>query len=93
MDDIPLWLVNAVGVGAGLCSMASFIPQIAKIWRDRDASGVSLKMFSVTVAAFILWTIFGLLQHSWPIALSNAVCLLLSTTIVALRFKFGDGPD
>ena len=48
-------------------------------------------MFSVTVTAFVLWTIYGFLLGSWPIALSNAVCLCLSLAIVALRLKFGDG--
>ena len=34
----PALLVNAVGVGAALCSMTSFAPQLIKIWRERDAS-------------------------------------------------------
>lgn len=84
-------LVNVVGTLAGFCSMASFLPQILKIWRDRDASGVSLRMFAVTVTAFVLWTTFGALQGSWPIMLSNGVCLVLATIIVALRLKFKDG--
>lgn len=73
--------------------MASFVPQIIKIWRDRDASGVSLRMFGVTVTAFVLWTVFGVLQSSWPIILSNGVCLVLATIIVALRLKFKDGEE
>ena len=85
------WLINTIGVGAGLCSMARFVPQIVKIVRDRDASAVSLHMFAVTVTAFVLWTVFGLLQGSWPITLSNAVCLVLAATIMVLRLKFGDG--
>jgi len=81
-------LVNAVGVSAGLCSMASFIPQIMKILRERDASGVSLRMFAVTCTAFALWTLFGLLQQSWPIMVSNAICLLLASTVVVLRLRY-----
>jgi MtN3 and saliva related transmembrane protein len=81
------------GVAAGLCSMASFLPQIGKIVTSRSAEGVSLKMFAVTVTAFVLWTIYGLLLGSWPIALSNAVCLVLSLTIVVLRLRYGDGPQ
>lgn len=84
-------LVNAVGTLAGVCSMASFVPQILKIWRDRDASGVSLRMFGVTVAAFVLWTTFGALQGSWPIIVSNGVCLILAIVIVGLRLRFKDG--
>jgi MtN3 and saliva related transmembrane protein len=83
-------LINVVGTLAGLCSMASFVPQIIKIWRERDASGVSLRMFGVTVTAFVLWTTFGVLQGSWPIIVSNAVCLVLAGAIAGLRLKFKD---
>lgn len=84
-------LINITGSAAGLCSMTSFIPQIGKIVSERSAQGVSLKMFSVTVTAFVLWTLYGLLLQSWPIAVSNGICLVLSITIVALRLKYGDG--
>lgn len=87
----PDLIINIVGVLAGLCSMVSFIPQIGKILKNKSAKGVSLKMFSVTVTAFVLWTIYGLLLGSWPIALSNFICLCLALVIVALRLKFGDG--
>jgi MtN3 and saliva related transmembrane protein len=86
-----VFLVNAVGVGAGLCSMVSFIPQIGKMIAERSAKGVSLKMFSVTVTAFILWTTYGLLLKSWPLVVSNGVCLAMALTIVGLRLRFGDG--
>ena len=81
-------LINAIGVAAGLCSMASFIPQILKIWRERDASAVSLRMFATTCTAFALWTLFGALQKSWPITLSNAVCLGLASAIVVLKLRY-----
>lgn len=84
-------VINVVGTIAGVCSMASFLPQIGKILAERSAAGVSLKMFSVTVTAFVLWTLYGVLLASWPIAVSNAVCLALSLTIVILRLRFGDG--
>jgi MtN3 and saliva related transmembrane protein len=45
-------VINTVGVVAVLCSMASFLPQVAKIERERDASSVSLKMYVVTVSGF-----------------------------------------
>jgi MtN3 and saliva related transmembrane protein len=89
--DAPVWLINAVGVAAGLCSMASFVPQILKIVRERDASGVSLRMFVITIVGFVCWTIYGVLSNSWPVALANAVCLALTITILVLRLRFGDG--
>ena len=84
-------IANVVGTGAALCSMTSFVPQIAKIWRERDASSVSLRMYAVTVTGFSLWIAYGVLIGSWPVAGANAVCLVLSATILALKWRFSEG--
>jgi MtN3 and saliva related transmembrane protein len=84
---VPL-AADIVGVGAALCSMASFVPQILKIVREREADGVSLRMYAVTVTGFSLWIAYGLLIRSWPVVGSNAVCLMLSATILVLKWRF-----
>ena len=71
-------LANILGTGAALCSMASFVPQILKIWRERDASSVSFRMYAVTVTGFSLWIAYGAMITSWPVVGSNIVCLALS---------------
>lgn len=81
-------LANAIGIGAALCSMTSFIPQITKIWRERDAASVSLRMYLVTVTGFSLWIGYGALIGSWPVVGSNAICLTLSGAILALKWRF-----
>lgn len=83
----PLWL-NALGTGAALCSMTSFTPQILKIWRERDASSVSLRMWLLTVTGFVLWTGYGVALGSWPVTVSNAVCLILSALVLTLKWRF-----
>ncbi|HRD45744.1 MAG TPA: SemiSWEET transporter [Caulobacter sp.] len=81
-------VINCIGVAAALCSMTSFTPQILKIWREKDASSVSLRMFLLTVTGFVLWTTYGVLLGSWPVATSNAVCLALSGVVLGLKWKF-----
>ena len=84
--------VTAVGVAAALFSMASFVPQILKILREREAEGVSLRMYVVTVTGFCLWVAYGLLIKSWPVAALNVVNLGLAATILALKWRFsGEG--
>lgn len=82
-------LTEVVGTLAALCSMASFTPQIVKILRERRAEGVSLRMFIITTTGFVLWTAYGALLGSWPIMVSNTVCLLLSGSILVLRMRYG----
>lgn len=79
---------DLVGTLAALCSMASFVPQIAKIWREKDATSVSLRMYVVTVTGFTLWIGYGVLIESWPVAASNSICLFLSGAILGLKWRF-----
>lgn len=84
-------IADVIGTGAALCSMASFVPQITKIVRERDASSVSLRMYAVTVAGFSLWIAYGVLSRAWPVVGANVVCLILSATILALKWRFAQG--
>jgi MtN3 and saliva related transmembrane protein len=68
--------------------MASFLPQAVKIWRERDASAVSLRTYALTVTGFILWLTYGVLLQSWPVAVSNAVCLMLSAAVLLMKWRF-----
>lgn len=81
-------IIDAVGTGAALCSMASFTPQLVKIWRERDASSVSLRMYAITVTGFSLWIAYGVLLKSWPIMGANSVCLIESGAILVLKWRF-----
>lgn len=68
--------------------MTSFAPQLVKIWRERDASSVSLGMYLVTVTGFVLWTAYGVAIGRWPVVASNAVCLVMSAAVIAMKFRF-----
>lgn len=88
-------LIDLVGTGAALCSMASFTPQLVKIWKERDASSVSLRMYAITVTGFALWITYGVLLKSWPVIVANSVCLAESAAILFLKWRFehGDLPE
>jgi len=88
---IPDLLINLVGVGAALCTITSFVPQIIKIIRERDASSVSLRMYALTVTAFSLWTIYGVMLGAWPLVAANRVSLMLAATALVCKWRFRDG--
>ena len=81
-------LINTLGTLAALCSMGSFLPQVIKIWKEKDASQVSLRMYVVTVTGFALWIVYGVMLKSWPLVGSNVVCLGLSAAILVLKLKY-----
>lgn len=84
-------IANVVGTGAALCSIASFAPQVMKIWKERDASAVSLKTYGLTVACFILWVAYGWLTKAWPIVIANSCALVMASAVLAMKWRFRDG--
>ena len=84
----PTPIAELIGSAAAVCSMASFTPQLVKIWRERDASAVSLRMYAIAVTGFSLWTLYGVMIGKWPVIGANATCLALSAAILGLKWRF-----
>ncbi len=81
---------NVVGTLAALCSITSFAPQMIKIWKERDASSVSLKTYSLTVICFVLWTTYGVLTGAWPIIVANAFAMIMASGVLLMKWRFRD---
>lgn len=77
-----------VGTVAALLSITSFAPQILKIWKEKDASSVSLRTYVVTVAGFSCWILYGILIRAWPVIASNIACLLMSGAVLVMKWRF-----
>ncbi len=73
-----------IGSLATLASIISFSPQAWKIIRSRRTDGISAASYSITVAAFTLWILYGVLIGEWPLIVSNGICLLLSGFILVM---------
>jgi MtN3 and saliva related transmembrane protein len=71
--------------------MTSFAPQIVKMVREHDAESVSLRMYLVTVTGFGFWIAYGVLIHSWPVAVSNVINLAMAGTVLALKWRLDRG--
>ena len=76
-----------VGTEAGISSTSSFNPQVIKVWREGDTEAISKKMYLVTVTAFSLWIIYGLMIGSMPVIVFNIASLALSATILVIKLR------
>ena len=80
--------VNAIGLAAAVCTTISFVPQLIRVWRLRSAREISLIMFLVFSLGTFLWLLYGIFIHAVPIILANAVSLVLSLALLALKLRF-----
>ena len=80
-----LWTL--LGLVAGVCTTGCFVPQVLKIWREGDSEAISKRMYAISVAAFSLWMIHGLMIGSAPVIIFNALNVLLTGTILVLKIR------
>ena len=83
--DVDLWTM--LGLVAGVCTTGCFVPQVVKIWREGDSEAISKRMYVVSVTAFSLWIVHGVMIGSAPIVLFNAVNVLLTGAILVLKIR------
>ena len=81
------WLPTIVGMIAGCCSTAAFVPQVLKIWREGDTRAISTSMYVLHDAGFVLWLAYWLALRSTPLIVFNILSLLLGGTILVLKLR------
>ena len=80
--------VDLLGYAAGMMTTYAFWPQLQKTWASKSADDVSLGMLAIFSAGVFLWFLYGLVLHSWPIILTNAITLFLTGAILMLKLRY-----
>jgi MtN3 and saliva related transmembrane protein len=80
--------IDLLGYAAGMLTTYAFWPQLQKTWASKSADDVSLGMLAIFSAGVFLWFLYGLVLHSWPIILTNAITLLLTGAILLLKLRY-----
>jgi MtN3 and saliva related transmembrane protein len=80
--------VTIVGFAAAFLTTASFLPQAVKTIRTKDTSGISLFMYSLFAAGTLLWFLFGLFSHNFPVMFANAVTLVFAVIILIYKILY-----
>jgi MtN3 and saliva related transmembrane protein len=78
-----------VGALAAAVTPLCWLPQIAKMIRERQTQGVSLVANLVLSTGLVLWMVYGVLIGSWPVIAANAITLALILAIVGLKLRYG----
>jgi len=80
----PTW----IGLLAALLTTTAFLPQVLKIWRTRSADDISLTPFATFTTGVGLWLLYGRFARDVPLMTANAVTLVSSGAILAMKVGF-----
>ena len=73
-----------VGIGAGILTGVSLLPQLIKLVREKKGESVSVGMLMVLLAGLGGWVWYGILKSDYPIILTNSFSLLTNIAILVL---------
>jgi MtN3 and saliva related transmembrane protein len=85
---MPKSVIDMIGFVAATCTTISFLPQLIRVLKLRSARDISLGMFSIFSFGTALWLTYGILAHSVPVAVANAVTFILASWILILKIKY-----
>ncbi len=76
-----------IGFIAAVLTTGAFVPQAWMTVRTRDTRSISLVMYVVFNIGISLWLVYGVLIDSRPMLWANIVTLLLSMTILTVKWQ------
>ena len=76
-----------IGLSAAFLTTSAFIPQVYKIYKEKNAVGISLTMYIILFIGVILWFVYGVLIGSLSIIIANGVTALLQLIIIIFKLK------
>jgi MtN3 and saliva related transmembrane protein len=85
-------LTTIVGFMAGLATTAANLPQVWKTYRSKSGEGLSFRMLLGLALGVGLWIVYGMMNKSLPLIVTNAVVLLLILSLIAMKLKFDRAP-
>lgn len=82
--------IQIIGIGAGILTSVSMIPQLIKTFKEKKAHELSLLMIIVLMAGIGGWIWYGVLRNDLPIIFTNCFSFLLNAVLLFFRFKYDD---
>ena len=79
--------VTLIGIVASVCTGVSLLPQLFKIYRDKECQ-VSILMLAVLFAGNACWVWYGILKQDAIIIASNSFSILVNLCVTGLWLKY-----
>jgi MtN3 and saliva related transmembrane protein len=80
--------IQIIGIGAGICTSISLLPQLVKLIRNKKAEDISLFYLIILFIGLALWIWYGILRQDVPIIATNACSIVLNVAILVLGIRY-----
>jgi MtN3 and saliva related transmembrane protein len=78
-----------IGLTAAFFTTFAFLPQSIKTIKTKHTKDLSLGMLIMTDIGLIFWLSYGIMVTSIPIIAANTLSIVLISTILVMKIKYG----
>jgi MtN3 and saliva related transmembrane protein len=89
MNEILVSTSPWIGAIGAILTTICWLPQAAQVVRNKDTSAISLTANLMFGVGLIFWLIYGIAIADWPLIGSNAVSVVFTSVIVAMKLRHG----
>jgi MtN3 and saliva related transmembrane protein len=84
--QLPIQWFGALGA---ILTTICWLPQAVQLVRSRDTRAISLVTNLTFCIGLVFWLVYGLALDDWPLIGSNAISILLTSVIIAMKLRHG----
>jgi len=77
-----------IGIGAGICTAASLVPQLIKLLKEKDAESISIVMLLILITGLAGWVWYGVLKKDIPIMVTNGFSFVVNAIMIGVAVKY-----
>lgn len=82
--------IQWIGIGAGVLTSLSMLPQLIKTFKEKKAEELSLVMILALIGGIAGWIWYGILRNDLPIIITNCFSLLVNIILLFFRIKYAE---
>ena len=82
-------LIDKLVYVVGIAGPVMTLPQVTKIWLNKNAAGISLPTWITYAAASLIWTVYGVIHKDKPITISSLMFVVVNLLVVVGALIYG----
>ncbi len=85
LAGVAPWIGSLAAVLTTMC----WLPQAVRLVRYKDTHAISLTTNLVFFTGLVCWLLYGIALADWVLIGANAVSLLFTSVIIAMKLRYG----
>jgi MtN3 and saliva related transmembrane protein len=89
MSDFFPVSIHWLGAAGAALTTICWLPQAVRVVRTKDTHAISLAANLIFATGILLWLIYGIAIGNWPLIAANAISMMFTLVIVAMKLRHG----